>query len=144
MLWFLLYQYVKCRYVIRRDGIRKQGQTYGNPVMDRWAGAVMRKPLAIQKCYRTYRKTDGPTASARSMASPSHQIDIILLYCSIFRLLFLFFFANGIPDGFLEIVPGAPFLFISSSSISYFYLFPFLFFFILGVVECSVQRALLG
>ena len=32
----------------------KQGRIHGNPVADGWAGAVMRKPLGIQKC-------DGPT-----------------------------------------------------------------------------------
>ena len=36
----------------------KQGQIHGNPVADGWAGAVMRKPLAIQKCDRqTFRPT---------------------------------------------------------------------------------------
>ena len=35
-----------------------QGQIHGNPVADRWAGAVMRKPLGIQKCDG---RTDGPT-----------------------------------------------------------------------------------
>ena len=36
--------------------LNKQGWIYGNPVADGWAGsgAVMRKPLGIQKC-------DGPT-----------------------------------------------------------------------------------
>ena len=34
--------------------LKKQGRIYGNPVADGWAGAVMRKPLGIQKC-------DGPT-----------------------------------------------------------------------------------
>ena len=29
----------------------KQGRIHGNPVTDGWAGAVMRKWLAIQKCY---------------------------------------------------------------------------------------------
>ena len=38
--------------------MRKQGRIHGNPVADGWAGAVMRKPLAIQKCDR---RTDGPT-----------------------------------------------------------------------------------
>ena len=32
----------------------KQGRIHGNPVADGWAGAVLRKPLEIQKC-------DGPT-----------------------------------------------------------------------------------
>ena len=31
----------------------QQGWIHGNPVADGWAGAVMRKPLGIQKC-------DGP------------------------------------------------------------------------------------
>ena len=40
----------------------KQGRIHGNPVADGWAGAVMRKPIAIQKCDgRTDRRTDGPT-----------------------------------------------------------------------------------
>ena len=30
---------------------KKQGRIHGNPVADGWAGAVMRKPLVIQKCY---------------------------------------------------------------------------------------------
>ena len=42
---------------------KKQGQIHGSPVADGWAGAVMRKPLGIQKCdgptdRRTYRPTD--------------------------------------------------------------------------------------
>ena len=36
----------------------EQGRIHGNPVADGWAGAVMRKPLAIQKCDG---RTDGPT-----------------------------------------------------------------------------------
>ena len=36
---------------------KKQGRIHGNPVADVWAGAVVRKPLGIQKCY----VTDGPT-----------------------------------------------------------------------------------
>ena len=40
----------------------KQGRIHGNPVADGWAGAVMRKPLGIQKCYgRTDRPTYRPT-----------------------------------------------------------------------------------
>ena len=44
----------------------KQGRTHGNPVADGWAGAVMRKPLGIQKCdgrtdIPTFRPTDRPT-----------------------------------------------------------------------------------
>ena len=44
----------------KRDG-KKQGRIHGNPVADGWAGAVMRKPIAIQKCYGG---TDGPTDTA--------------------------------------------------------------------------------
>ena len=41
---------------------KKQGRIHGNPVADRWAGAVMRKSLGIQKCDgRTDGPTDGPT-----------------------------------------------------------------------------------
>ena len=36
----------------------KQGRIHGNPVADGWAGAVMQKPLGIQKCDG---RTDGPT-----------------------------------------------------------------------------------
>ena len=36
----------------------QQGRIHGNPVADGWAGAVMRKPLGIQKCDG---QTDGPT-----------------------------------------------------------------------------------
>ena len=35
-------------------GEAKQGRIHGNQVADSWAGAVMRKPLGVQKC-------DGPT-----------------------------------------------------------------------------------
>ena len=37
---------------------KKQGQIHGNPVVDGWAGAVMQKPLGIQKFDR---RTDQPT-----------------------------------------------------------------------------------
>ena len=37
---------------------KKQRRIHGNPVANRWAGAVMRKPLGIQKC-------DLPTDTAR-------------------------------------------------------------------------------
>ena len=40
----------------------KQDRIDGNPVADGWAGAVMRKPLGIQKCCR---RTDGPTETTR-------------------------------------------------------------------------------
>ena len=50
----------------KRKKEKKQGRIHGNPVADGWAGAVMRKPLAIQKCYGpTDRQTDGPTDTAR-------------------------------------------------------------------------------
>ena len=44
----------------------KQGRIHGNPVADGWAGAVMQKPIAIQKCDgwtngQTDRRTDPPT-----------------------------------------------------------------------------------
>ena len=43
-------------------GALKQGRKHGNPVADDWAEAVMRKPLAIQKCYGLMdRPTDRPT-----------------------------------------------------------------------------------
>ena len=43
----------------------KQGRIHGNPVADGWAGAVMRKPLGIQKCDGpTDRPTDLPTDTA--------------------------------------------------------------------------------
>ena len=41
----------------------KQGRILGNPVEDGWAGAVMQKPLEIQKCYGG--RTDLPTDTAR-------------------------------------------------------------------------------
>ena len=39
----------------------KQGRIHGNPVADGWAGAVVRKPLGIQKCYETDRPNDRRT-----------------------------------------------------------------------------------
>ena len=43
-------------------GLKKQGRIHGNPVADGWAGAVMQKPLGIQKCDgRTDGRTDRPT-----------------------------------------------------------------------------------
>ena len=49
----------KCLERIRDRNLGKQGRIHGNPVADGWAGAVMRKPLEIQKCDgRTYRPTD--------------------------------------------------------------------------------------
>ena len=42
----------------------EQGRIHGNPVADGWAGAVVRKPLGIQKCdLPTFLPTD--TASSR-------------------------------------------------------------------------------
>ena len=38
--------------------LKKQGRIHGNPVAGGWAGAVMRNPIGIQKCYR---RTDRPT-----------------------------------------------------------------------------------
>ena len=40
----------------------KQDRIHGTSVADGWAGAVMQKPLAIQKCDR---RTDGRTDTAR-------------------------------------------------------------------------------
>ena len=37
---------------------KKQGQLHNNPIPDGWAGAVVQKPLGIQKCYGTDRQTD--------------------------------------------------------------------------------------
>ena len=48
--------------VKEKQNIYKQGRIHGNPAADGWAGAVMRKPLGIQKCDgRTDGRTDGPT-----------------------------------------------------------------------------------
>ena len=38
----------------------EQGRLHGNTVAVGWAGAVVRKPLGIQKCYGTDGPTDGP------------------------------------------------------------------------------------
>ena len=35
--------------------LKKQGRIHGNPVADGWAGAVMRKPLAILEIFPTDR-----------------------------------------------------------------------------------------
>ena len=44
----------------------QQGRIHGNPVADGWAGAVMQKPLGIQKCDgRTDLPIDLPTDTAR-------------------------------------------------------------------------------
>ena len=49
-----------------KRGKEEQGRIHGSPVADGWAGAVMRKPLGIQKCDgRTDGPTDGPTDTAR-------------------------------------------------------------------------------
>ena len=48
----------------------KQGRIHGNPVADGWAGAVMRKPLELQKCDGpTDIRTDIPTDTARCRAT---------------------------------------------------------------------------
>ena len=48
------------------QNLEKEGRINGNPVADGWAGAVMQKPIAIQKCDgRTDGPTDGPTDTAR-------------------------------------------------------------------------------
>ena len=39
----------------------KQGRIHGNPVADGWAGAVMRKPLAILEIFRKDGLTDRRT-----------------------------------------------------------------------------------
>ena len=47
---------------LKKNGKRKeQGRIHGNTVADGWAGAVVRKPLGIQKCYGTDGPTDQPT-----------------------------------------------------------------------------------
>ena len=44
------------------DRPRLKNEKHGQTVADGWAGAVMQKPLAIQKCYgRIDRPTDRPT-----------------------------------------------------------------------------------
>ena len=50
----------------------EQGWIHGKPVADGWAGAALRKTLAIQKCYGpTDGPTDGPTNTAMcSIACP--------------------------------------------------------------------------
>jgi len=74
------------------DSNEKQGRIHGNPVADGWAGAVMRKPLAIQKYFgRTDRRTDGRTDTARCrVACPrlkSFEFEPVK-----FSILFLFIF----------------------------------------------------
>ena len=52
----------KVRKMYLKEDQEKQGRIHGNPVADGWAGAVMRKPIGIQKCDQpTDRRTDGPT-----------------------------------------------------------------------------------
>ena len=54
----------KCQFKLKK--LKKQGRIHGNPVAHGWAGAVMQKPRAIQKCYgRTDRLMDGPTDTVR-------------------------------------------------------------------------------
>ena len=48
-------------YMLRssaRESRGKQGRIHGSPVAEGWTGAVMQKPIGIQKCDRP---TDGPT-----------------------------------------------------------------------------------
>ena len=52
--WYILNSKIFSMYVRKVSFSLKQGWIHGNPVADGWAGAVMRKPLGIQKC-------DGPT-----------------------------------------------------------------------------------
>ena len=54
-LYIFLISDICCRHGL------KQGLIHGNLVADGWAGAVMRKPIAIQFFFRT----DGPTDTAR-------------------------------------------------------------------------------
>ena len=60
----------------------KQGQIHGRTVADGWTGAVMQKPLAIQKCDGP---TDGPTdrhgkvQSRVSATKNDNDIDISLV-----------------------------------------------------------------
>ena len=41
---------LECDGLMENKDKRKQGRIQGNPVTDGWAGAVMQKPLGIQKC----------------------------------------------------------------------------------------------
>ena len=48
------------------ERMKEQGRIHGNTVADGWAGAVMQKPLAIQKCDgRMDVPTDRPTDTAK-------------------------------------------------------------------------------
>ena len=44
--------------LFKQHKLLKQGWIHGNPVADGWVGAVMQKPLGIQKCDGPM---DGPT-----------------------------------------------------------------------------------
>ena len=44
---------------------KQQGRIHDNPVADGWAGAVIKKPLAILEIFRTDQRTNGPTDTAR-------------------------------------------------------------------------------
>ena len=51
-----------CSLLPISQSLTEQGRIHGNTVADGWAGAVVRKPLVIQKCDgRTDRRTDGST-----------------------------------------------------------------------------------
>ena len=49
--WANKWRQIETHSFVRPDFTLKQGRIHGNPVADGWAGAVMRKSLAIQKCY---------------------------------------------------------------------------------------------
>ena len=42
-------KYIKVEILSQDLHAKKQGRIHGNPVADGWAGAVMQKPLGIQK-----------------------------------------------------------------------------------------------
>ena len=56
LLW-TVYFYDFESYLFDRELFYEQGQIHGTSVADGWAGAIMQKLLAIQKCYQ---RTDGP------------------------------------------------------------------------------------
>ena len=69
----------------------KQGRIHGNPVADGWAGAVMQKPLAIQKCYGgTDGLTDGPTDTARCRVACPRPINHMVIWKKVEEYLRLF------------------------------------------------------
>ena len=53
------YQTTALESVTKTNALEQQGRIHGTSVADGWAGAVMQKPLAIQKCRRwTNRPSD--------------------------------------------------------------------------------------